>query len=190
MDGNRRFAKKSGLSDIESKTLGFNKMLEIIKYCRLLGIKESSFFAFSLTNFKRKQSEVNNIMDLIKTKKRKLQEINVKVNIFGRKDVLDNEINSIFEEITSFYNDTEFVVNIFFAYSSIDEIENVSYKKEVDLLIRTSGEKRLSDFLLYQCANGTRLFFCESLWPCFSLLQLWMIIYKCEIERKYFGVNK
>lgn len=187
MDGNRRYSKKNGISDIAGKTAGFNKMLEICNYCQYLGMKEASFFAFSLSNFKRNKCEVDGVMDLIKMRKKDLKDLNIKINVFGRRDVLEDEIRETFDELMDMYKGTEFAMNLFFAYSSLDEIENISYKHPVDLLVRTSGEKRLSDFLLYQCANGTRIFFCNSLWPNLSLLQLWLIIYKCEVERRYYA---
>lgn len=186
MDGNRRYSRKLNISDIDAKTVGFKKMLEICEYCRFLGLKEASFFAFSLANFKRDKSEVDGIMNLIKSKKDELHKVKTKINIYGRSDMIEQEIREIFKEIQDNYIDDEFKINIFFAYSSMDDIDTLSYKESVDLLVRTSGEKRLSDFMLYQCANGTSIFFCNSLWPRFSVLQLWLIIYKCEMEKLFF----
>lgn len=191
MDGNRRYARNKNISDIESKRMGFDKMLEIAEYCSKIHVKDVSFFAFSIANFERSKTEVNNIMNLIiENENNTLRgDFCPKIRIIGRKEMIQSNIKEIFKNLsfkTSEYKDINF--NIFFAYSSKDEIESgeIMYEKNVDLLIRTSGEKRLSDFLLRQCCKGTNIFFCNNKWPELSIIQLRLILYKCELEQKYF----
>lgn len=82
---------------------------------------------------------------------------------------------------------TDIDMSIFFAYGARDEIENgVVFEKDVDLLVRTSGERRLSDFMLRQCANNTIISFVNECWPRLSVLKMYFLVYKANFEMKNF----
>lgn len=72
MDGNRRFAKKTNVEKKEGHSKGFDKLAEALLWCRELGIKEVTVYAFSIENFKRSEQEVNTLLDLAKEKFRRL----------------------------------------------------------------------------------------------------------------------
>ncbi|EJW01781.1 di-trans,poly-cis-decaprenylcistransferase [Edhazardia aedis USNM 41457] len=208
MDGNRRFGKKKSFSDLQLKKSGLNKMLEIAQYCHKLGVKDVSFFAFSLSNFSRPKNEVESLMNFIVENKDKLimnqnTDFKPRIRVFGRLKALDKNVKEILEKLVDETKENRHInFNIFFAYSSKDEIETLKmnkikqepnsseiYQKKVDLLIRTSGEKRLSDFMLMQSCYKTNIFFCRSLWPDFSIAQLCLIIFKVHLENTYLEYN-
>ncbi|KAM0675789.1 cis-prenyltransferase [Gurleya vavrai] len=191
MDGNRRHAKKKLLSDKQSKSAGFEKMIEIATACKKNKIDEVSFFAFSMANFQRSSKEIDNINNLIIENKNKLcsfNEIKPKVKFYGNLGMCRLEVQEVFAEIEQKTIDHEdLIVNIFFAYSSKYEILNneIKYNQKIDLLIRTSGQRRFSDFLLSQCSDGSIVSFCGENWPKISVLRLYFLIFKANLERKY-----
>ena len=190
MDGNRRFAKQSGVATIEGHTKGFDKLAETLQWCRELGVKEVTVYAFSIENFKRGEKEVDGLLNLAKEKfkvliseEEKLKKHGVRVKIIGNTSYLPEDMQKIVkkaEEITE--KNTEATLNVAFSYTSREEIthavlessrivqqgdlkpeeidedllESLMYTKhssKPDLLIRTSGETRLSDFLLWQASS-------------------------------------
>ncbi|KOX70726.1 Dehydrodolichyl diphosphate synthase [Melipona quadrifasciata] len=187
MDGNRRYASKTGIEKIEGHTKGFDKFAETLQWCTNLGIQEVTFYAFSIENFKRKQEEVNGLLNLAEQKfqrllgeKDKIRKHGLCVRIIGNLSLLPQNIQELIAEtmiLTKEHN--KGFLNIAFAYTSRDEItraikdviegvqngdilsedidENLifnclytNYSPNPDLLIRTSGEVRFSDFLMWQ----------------------------------------
>ncbi|KAM0688325.1 cis-prenyltransferase [Conglomerata obtusa] len=194
MDGNRRHAKQNKISDTLAKKHGFEKMLETLQTCHSLNINEASFFAFSLSNFKRSATEIDSIMGFITEHRRKFYEldsIKPRIKIYGRSEMLSSKVKCAFEEMTQKTAlNCDINMNVFFAYGARDEIENgIVFDKEVDLLVRTSGERRLSDFMLRQCANGTVISFVKECWPRLSILKLYFLVYKANFEKNYFFVD-
>ncbi|XP_076653458.1 dehydrodolichyl diphosphate synthase subunit [Halictus rubicundus] len=205
MDGNRRYASKNGMDKLDGHTKGFDKFSETLQWCRVLGIEEVTFYAFSIENFKRKQEEVNGLMNLAEQKFQKLlsEKDNVKkhglcVRIIGNLSLLPQNIQKLIAETMMFTKDHDKAfLNIAFAYTSRDEIthaiqdviegvesgdilledidENLisnclytNNSPNPDLLIRTSGEVRFSDFLMWQISN-TCIYFTNVLWPEFNI---------------------
>lgn len=188
MDGNRRYGKKQGITDILAKNKGFEKMLEIAECCYNCKIESVSFFAFSMSNFDRSEAEVNSVMSLIVQNKDKMTEparFKPRIRFYGQRDKLSKEICDIFSEIADKTKcNSDINLNIFFAYSSKQEMEQSAlyYDEKIDLLIRTGGERRLSDFLLKQISCGANITFCTDLWPDFSVLRFYMILDKAVFE--------
>ncbi|XP_076751128.1 dehydrodolichyl diphosphate synthase subunit [Xylocopa sonorina] len=205
MDGNRRYASKNGIGKIEGHTKGFDKFAETLQWCRDLGIKEVTFYAFSIENFKRKEEEVNGLLNLAEQKfqrllgeKDKMREHGLCVRVIGNWSLLPESIKELMAETMIFTKEHDKgFLNIAFAYTSRDEIthaikdviegvqsgdilsedidENVisnclytNNSPNPDLLIRTSGEVRFSDFLTWQISN-TCIYFTKVLWPEFNL---------------------
>jgi len=208
MDGNRRFAKQSGVAAIEGHTKGFDKLAETLQWCRELGVKEVTVYAFSIENFKRGEKEVEGLLKLAKEKfnvliseEEKLKKHGVRVKIIGNISYLPEDMQEVIkkaEEITE--NNTEATLNVAFSYTSREEISHAvqecgrkvqqgdlkpedidqellesqmytNHSTNPDLLIRTSGETRLSDFLLWQ-ASSSITYFTPVLWPEFSIWHL------------------
>ena len=191
MDGNGRWAKKRGLPRLAGHKEGAENFKRIAEYLIDLDIEVSTFYAFSTENWKRPAEEVHNIMSLLldylqewlETKKNK----NMRLRFIGDRSAFSPRIRELMgqvEEKSKIYKNQ---LNLALNYGSRDEIcrafsllvqegktqitpEDVSShlytasQPEVDLVIRTGGETRLSNFLLYQSAYA-ELYFTEKLWP-------------------------
>ncbi len=216
MDGNRRWAKKSMIKTIQGHSAGANKVKDVISWCISREIKHLTIYAFSSENWHRSKDEINDIMSLVNAyisddKNIKLfRENRVKVRMIGSFDNLDN---SLAENIKKIESDTsefdKLNLQICFNYGSrmeiIEAIRNIvnSGKNDVsegllssylytsgvpdpDLIIRTGGMKRLSNFLLWQ-ASYSELFFIDTLWPDFSELEFDKIISEYKNIKRNFG---
>lgn len=219
-DGNRRFAKKNNISTFEGHRLGYESFKEILTWCHEFGINEVSFWGFSTENWKRGEEETGYLMDLflnfLTNDISKFIQDKAKLNIIGRRsDLSPKIINAIekAEEVTKSY--TEKQVNIFFNYGgqaeildlchniakqnlspediSIDFIRRHIWSSDIsdpDLIIRTSGEQRLSGFLPWQ-AGYSELYFSPVLWPELSKEDLDIALdWFSKRERRFGGNSK
>ncbi len=212
LDGNKRWAKKNNYTNLYGYTKGFENIRNLVTYCLSKKITNLTIFALSSENFNR--SSINIIYDIIyknfsKTFDDLVKEKNVKIKIFGSRKNLPNKILAIFEkiEIKSFKNN-KLNLNIAFNYGFKNEIKAVLKKikqnnisinndddiknlfnlgslPDPDILIRTGGYKRLSNFIMYNLTY-TELFFTDTLWPDFSEKEFDSILNQyLKIERKY-----
>ena len=191
MDGNGRWAKKRNKKRIFGHAQGVKVIPEIIKECINQNIEFVSFFAFSVENWNRPKEEVNFLMSLITkyaTKKivNDLNKMNAKVNWIGFSDNLDKKIlDAIKYVVNNTKQNNGINVNIFFNYSGTKDLNNaiklVLNKKEseyiniknylltsklppIDLLVRTGGEYRISNFALYDLAYS-EIIIENTMWP-------------------------
>ena len=196
LDGNGRWALKRKLPRIAGHKEGVFAVERMVKAAREEGIEIVSVFAFSTENWKRDKDEVDGIFalidDAIDRNKNKLIENNIKLQIMGDISRLDlNLQNKITELIKLTENNTGLVFNIGLNYGSRDEIlraANLCHNKysnqeitremfeqefytnklpNLDFVIRTSGEMRLSNFMLYQAAYA-EFYFPKIYWPDFN----------------------
>lgn len=196
MDGNGRWARKRGMPRIYGHKMGSKAARKIIETAVEMGVKYLSLYTFSTDNWQRPKSEVSSIMKLVKDNLRKelpeLHEKEIRVRVLGRVKELPSSLQKEFEkavEITK--NNSVLNLQIAINYSGYNEIidavkkiveqnrqknlDELEFKKflyapEVpypDLLIRTGGEHRISNFLLWQLAY-TELWFTDTLWPGFT----------------------
>ncbi|WUR03016.1 undecaprenyl pyrophosphate synthetase (UPPS) [Vairimorpha necatrix] len=184
-DGNRRYLKKMNKNVEQVKKEGLKKMWEIINLCQYLELSEVGFYCFSIKNFNRSHKEIQNVLQLL------THEINpksYKIRVIGNMELLPENIsNNLKKIVEKSKNNQGIIVNLFIAYSSQDEVENgIKFKGEVDLVIRTSGEKRLSDFLILQCCRGANIFFCNFLWPEITFMHVYLILLKYKLEQVFF----
>jgi undecaprenyl diphosphate synthase len=203
MDGNRRYAKVRNLKIIQGHTDGMKTLINLLKWSISLNIEELTVFAFSIDNFKRSEEEVNNLMNLFKENFNKfgndkeLLKQGIKICIYGKKDLFDDEIQNIFKNIEEkTKNGSAIKLNVCIGYDSTEEIYQAASKsnknaknlrKEFeshlyggynccpDLMIRTSGEIRLSNYLLYQCRFSLVLFINKK-WPELSFFDYFKIL--------------
>lgn len=191
MDGNGRWAKKRGLARTAGHKEGLETAKRIVKKCAQLGIKYVTLYTFSTENWKRAQEEVGYLMGLIKGHLRAEFEFykqnGIRIGHIGDLSGLPKDVQ---EEITNAINDTKDFTGLTCVlainYGGRDEIirsvkklaaENAEITEEsisgnfdipelpdVDFLIRTGGEKRLSNFLLWNSAYA-ELLFTDTLWP-------------------------
>ena len=195
MDGNRRWAKKRNLPIGMGHKAGAETLQKIIESCIDIGIKYLTVYAFSTENWKRDAKEVSDLMNLLREYLVKLekdnQDRNARICVIGDITKLENDlqekINSIQEKTK---NNTGLTINVALNYGgrdeilnaikrlSVDEIKNStveSFNKKLytadspdpDLIIRTAGEQRLSNLLLWQCAYS-EFWYTDVLWPDFS----------------------
>jgi undecaprenyl diphosphate synthase len=212
MDGNGRWATSKGLSRKEGHKAGFDNLVEILKECKKIGLSSATCYAFSTENWKRPQTEVEFLMkvpiDLYHARKQELLNSEIKVQFVGRRDRIPPATLKAIEDIEQETSKFEpFTAYIAYDYGSKDELVrilndanelNTPITEEVidsllpvpaiDLLIRTSGEQRLSNFLLWQLAYA-ELLFVDDYWPDFTPSRLHEAIEEYnERSRRYGGL--
>lgn len=215
MDGNGRWAKKRGFIRTKGHDSGANVVENVAKFCIDKDIKNLTLYAFSTENWTRPKSEVEYLIKLFKEFLIKKEEIFIKNEIkfetIGNLSKFDDELLNLITNIkekTAIFN--KLTLTLAVNYGSKDEIvravkkliskgdeineatisQNLDTAKigDVDLLIRTGGEQRLSNFLLWQ-ASYAELFFTPTLWPDFSYDELEKIVEKyTKIHRKFGGL--
>ncbi len=215
MDGNGRWAKKRFLPRTMGHKAGTENLRSIITYAKNIGIKHVTFYAFSTENWKRPKDEINALMNILLAYLRKetkafLKE-GAKLNIIGDMSSFPEELqNEVANSIEITKGNTTITVNIALNYSGRSEIvkgineiisnDNVKavteesfnkylYTKDIpdpDLLIRTSGELRLSNFLLWQLAY-TELYFTDVFWPDFNEVEFEKALVEYTKRDRRFG---
>ncbi len=214
MDGNGRWAQRLGKPRVYGHEVGMNKIEEVCQWCIEYNIKYGSFFAFSKENWNRPKNEVDFIFSLIERyyqdQIEKLMENKIKFIHIGDKSNLPSKTLSIIDQLEKITkNNNDFNLLFFFNYSAREEIENAAIKfcqskykdnkfssflytsniPDPDLLIRTSGEMRISNFLLYQIAY-TELYFEPQLWPEYSKDHFELALKSFEKRERRFGSIK
>lgn len=194
MDGNGRWAKERGLNRSKGHEAGYKTLKTTAKYILDSGVKVLSVFAFSTENFNRPKEEVDFLMNLfIKGFKKDsafFNKENIKVVFSGRKEPLKKDVIEAMEYLSeSTKNNTKGILNICLNYGGrseivdavnhiikdnlkeVDEevINNYLYNKlpDIDLIIRTSGEVRISNFMLWQLSYA-ELYFPKCYFPDFN----------------------
>ncbi|MCF7815866.1 MAG: di-trans,poly-cis-decaprenylcistransferase [Candidatus Pacebacteria bacterium] len=215
MDGNRRWAKAQGLKTFDGHAKGYEVLQELITAVHAANIPHMVCYAFSTENWKRTEDEVGYLMNLLKhafsefRKKRKTDTRRINIRVIGERErlspVLQDEISFIEEQN---YDDPELTVWIAFSYGGRAEIVDavnrayLSGQKiteesfgsflwtkdmpDPDLVIRTSGEERLSNFLLWQTAYS-ELFFTKTLWPDFGESEFQSILEQYTNRKRRIG---
>jgi len=217
LDGNRRWAKLRGLRTLDGHKKGFDTIIDLVKHCKNRGIKILSVFAFSTENFKRSEDEVNYLMNLFitgfKTKKKELLDENIKVVFSGSKDNLKKDVIKVMEELTELTKEKDGAIfNVCLNYGGRQEIIDAFKKMQednidmnelteekfneylyqnlppIDFLIRTSGELRISNFMLWQLSYA-EMYFTDTLFPDFNEEELDKALLEYEKRNRRFGGN-
>lgn len=213
MDGNGRWATNKGLSRSQGHKAGYLNLKKLNKYIFNKGIKILSIYALSTDNFKRPKKEINYLIELFLEnflkEKEFYQENDIKVIFSGRKDNFNQKVLLAMDEITEVTkNNTKAIYNICWNYSSkneiidaynrliADHVENLDQSvfnkylyhdlPPIDLLIRTSGEQRLSDFMLWQVAYA-EMYFPKTLFPDFDEKEFDLAILEYNKRNRKFG---
>lgn len=219
MDGNRRWAKQRGLPAFQGHKKGADTLVEIAKAVRNSGVKYMTVYAFSTENWQRSETEVNQLMDLLRQYLdngfKELQKENVRIVFIGERNMLAADI---VEKIAKIENETakndEVLLCVALSYGgrqeiaatakkiaqealagkiSVDDINADMFGKKLytadipdpDLMIRTGGEIRISNYLLWQLSYS-ELYFSKTLWPDFDTAELSQIIEEyTKRERRY-----
>ena len=213
LDGNGRWAKERGKTRSYGHEVGFNNVKSIAFYASDLGVKALSLYCFSTENWNRPTDEVNFLMSIpskFYNDGKAYKDKNIKVIVSGRKDrVPKNTLKALNNLMDDTKDSTGMVLNICFDYGALNDIYNAfnnlllnneQLKDEkdiynylstkglplIDLLIRTGGEKRLSNFLLLE-ASYAELYFTDMYWPDFKEKDLMDAIKDYSSRNRRFG---
>jgi len=191
MDGNGRWATRRGLPRVAGHRAGAQAVRRVVKVAPGCGITDLTLYAFSSDNWSRPVSEVSTLMRLfarhLRTETAELAEQGVKLSIVGRRDRLPPSLLDAIagaEQTTA--GGTRLTLRIAVDYSARAAIQSGSLLPDVDLLIRTGGEQRLSDFLLWECAYA-ELWFTDRMWPDFGASNLAAAIHEFHSRDRRFG---
>ena len=215
MDGNGRWAARRGLPRSAGHGAGAETFRKVATYCKDIGVKYLTVYAFSTENWKRSADEIEAIMGLLEKylyeSIEKMERDKVKMRYLGDTSVLSPKLQNLIKETEELSKKFDGVqVNICLNYGSRDEILRAVrlYTKEAeppdltdevfsrylytygipdpDLIIRPSGEKRMSNFLLWQCAYS-EYYFTDVLWPDFNERELDRAIVEYQNRDRRYG---
>ena len=211
MDGNGRWGVKKKKSRNFGHLKGVETVKKVVKSSIKLNIPYITFYVFSSENWKRPKKEINFLFKLIKNyfsqEIKNIIKQGIRINILGDLNALTADVRSTLRKtINLTKKNKKLIVNLAINYGSkneiinavkknkkktnIENIENHLYTKNIpnpDILIRTGGYKRLSNFMLWQLAY-TELFFLNKLWPDFNSNDLIKIIKSFKNIKRNFGV--
>lgn len=223
IDGNRRFAKRLMMKPWKGHEWGAEKVRAVLDWCKELGVREITLYAFSLENFNRPKEEFEYLMDIFNKEfgsmmdeknKKKLSDDGIKVNFIGRIWMFSKELQDSMKSLMEFTkNNKGYTINFAMAYGGRGEIIDATKKiallvkegkldvdgineevfakqlyteSEPDLIIRTSGEHRVSGFMLWQ-GSYAELLFCPKFWPEFDKQDLIDAIESYKNRERRFG---
>jgi len=210
-DGNGRWAHQRGLPVVEGHRAGADTLKARLRDAAELGIEELTVYSFSTENWSRPAAEVEGLMQMfgerIASETPELDEEGVRMRFIGRRDGVSEELARRMDwaEETTEENER---ITLFVAFNyggraeiidaarhfdgdSEEEFQRLLYAPEMhdpDLLIRTSGEQRLSNYLLWQCAYS-ELVFRDELWPDFDRAALEACLREFEARQRRFGAR-
>ena len=215
MDGNGRWAKKRGMPREFGHKKGAETFKKIMEYCGEIGLKAATFYVFSTENWKRSEKEVSALMKLLDEylddcyQRLKRKERDVRFVFLGDKSPFTPSLRAKMEKIEEESKNNSRIVNLAInyggrselvhAYHTLikegktdiceDDITHALYTKdspELDMVIRTGGDLRISNFLLWQTAYA-ELYFTDKLWPDFDTTDLDAAIEVFKSRQRRFG---
>ena len=215
-DGNRRWAKKKGFMSIKGHKQGYENLMDFCQWCRKKGVKIITVFGFSTENWNRPKREIKYLLDLfenyLKSNLNNFQKNNIKVRIIGQKERLPKSLQTTIKKVEdTTKNNKAWILNLAISYGGKWDIlqamkaivkKGISLKKitektiesflstanlpEPDIIVRAGGERRFSNFLLWQAAYS-EIFFSKKLWPDFSEKDLDEIFDEYADRQRRFG---
>jgi len=203
MDGNGRWAEQRSLPRSKGHEAGERALYEVVLAALELDIRYLSVYAFSTENWTRPDDEVEFLLnynrDLLRQRRDEMKRRGVRMRRIGRRDPVPDEVLDEFDEAERVTAEgTNMDLLICFNYGGRAEIEDAAAAgpirdnlyapdvPDVDLLIRTSGERRLSNFLLWQSAYA-ELYFTDTLWPDFTPDALAEVLRDYQARDRRFG---
>lgn len=213
MDGNGRWAKKRGMPREYGHKRGAEVFKTIMRYCASIGIEASTFYVFSTENWKRPKREVDAIMRLLSQYldecKKEIETGDVRFIFLGDKGVFSEELRAKMLEVEALSAKNKYIVNLALNYGGRDEIVHAanrliaegkrrlteadlssamytSESPELDMVVRTGGDLRISNFLLWQTAYA-ELYFTDKLWPDMTVSDVDAAIENFKTRKRRFG---
>ncbi len=211
MDGNARWAAKEGVSTLDGHREGAQALKRTVKDAVRLGLDELTVYAFSTENWSRPDDEVKGLMamfaELLRSETPELKEEGVRMQFIGRRQGLSAELRDMMDWATTETAEND-RLKLFVAFNYGGRAELVDAAKrfdgeteeefaallyapdmtDPDLVIRTSGEHRLSNYLLWQTAYS-ELYFTDALWPDFDESELVAALDDFEQRGRRFGAR-
>jgi trans,polycis-polyprenyl diphosphate synthase len=207
MDGNGRWAEQRGLERTRGHEAGERALFDVVEGALEAGIRYLSVFAFSTENWNRPPEEVDFLLGfnrhLLRQRREELHERGVCIRRIGRREQVPEDVLSEFDDAEALTaTNSRMDLLVCFNYGGRAELEDAARAgsiadnlyapdvPDVDLLIRTSGERRLSNFLLWQSAYA-EFYFTELLWPDFDRKALFTALDNYATrERRYGGLRR
>lgn len=214
MDGNGRWAQERLFPRFVGHKYGAEAFKKVIRCCFTMGIKVVTTYVFSTENWSRPQTEINAIVKLLKEYvSEAISDGNIRINFIGDKKSLPKDLVNVMLEAEEVTKGKTKILNLAFNYGGRAEIVNACNKlikegkeeiteqdisnslyttgyPDPDLIVRTAGEYRLSNFLLWQCAYS-EFYFTKVYWPDFDEKQLNLAIQSFySRKRRFGGLNK
>ena len=211
MDGNRRWAKENNLPKLLGHKKGIENVENIILWASELGLETLTLYALSTENLQREKDELKNIFDLmtnfaIKNKNKFIKE-NIRLKILGEVSKIRDDSKKALLDLEEYTKDcNKILLQICIAYGGRNEIvrsvkklqeknekiteenisKNLDSNLEPDLIIRTGGNKRLSNFLLWQ-SSYSEIYFTNKFWPDFNKQDLEEAMNFFDDQQRNFG---
>ena len=213
MDGNGRWAKKRSMPREYGHVQGAKNFKKVIRYCGDIGVKIITVYAFSTENWKRPKNEVDAIMNLlseyIDDAVASVDENNIQLHFLGDKTIFSPEVQAKIENAENVSKDKELVLNIALNYGARAEIAHAcetliasgktsvseddvsaalytAHCADPDLIVRTGGDLRLSNFLLWQAAYS-EFYFTDTLWPDLDSKEIDRIVTEFYSRKRRYG---
>ena len=213
MDGNGRWAKKRGMPREFGHKHGAEVFKKIMRYCANIGMDASTFYVFSTENWKRPKREVDAIMALLSQYlddcKKEIETNNVRFIFMGDKGVFTEEIRRKMLSVEEMSKHNTYIVNLALNYGGRDEIAYAANKliaegkthvtedditgalytresPDLDMVVRTGGDLRISNFLLWQSAYA-EFYFTDKLWPDFTTADVDAVVENFKTRKRRFG---
>ena len=216
MDGNGRWAKQRGLPRTEGHKAGTETARAVVTRCRELGVKHLTLYTFSKENWSRPKDEVKILFELLtsflKREEKSLKEQGIRLKVLGEINDMPLAVRQVLKHVMRQTKKcSDMTLNLALNYSGRDEILRATQaiaakglspeeitedvfaaelwtagQPDPDLIIRTSGELRLSNYLLFQCAYS-EFYFTDIYWPDFSPTELEKAIGELGSRQRRFG---
>jgi|SaaInlV_200m_DNA_3_1039701.scaffolds.fasta_scaffold00844_12 undecaprenyl diphosphate synthase len=213
LDGNRRWAVENQLPKLMGHHHGAKTLKKSIKWCVELGIKDITVYGFSTENFKRSEEETKSLFNIMKKyfsellTSKEIHDNEIQVRFIGKLDLFPEDLQKVMKEVEAKTKDyTKHSFNLCVAYGGHEEIVQAANKaialgkpiteeefanllylnKQPDLVIRTGGAMRTSNFLPWQSAYS-EWFFIKEHWPAFSKERLVELIAEFKERKRNFG---
>ena len=215
MDGNGRWAETRGLSRVAGHREGSESVRAVTRQARKLGLEALTLYAFSAQNWARPDDEVAALMQLLAeyldSERREIMDNRIRLNSIGDTDRLPGFVRERLEATSALSAKNDgMVLTLALSYGGREEIVHAAGTAaraarapdlasieaglwtvglpELDLLVRTSGERRISNFLLWQAAYA-ELYFTDVLWPDFRELELLAAVAEFQTRQRRFGLT-
>jgi undecaprenyl diphosphate synthase len=213
MDGNRRWAKEQGLPSLAGHKAGYERLKDVVRWAKEAAISHVIFYAFSTENWKRTTEEVGYLMDLLRfaitNELAELKKEKVSVRFIGDMDRLPDDIKKGAQDVEEKTKGGDITLVLAISYGGRDEIIRAVKRMQAagevcteeslakyldttgipdpDLVIRTSGEERISNFLLWQIAYS-ELYFTKTYWPALTKEEFMSILDRVKARDRRKGI--